>query len=220
MIDVIKPVRYGILIGLLGIVLGIGWAFYLVLGHEGIHRTLEAIGAKAGQDAVVLANGRGAERPEAEITTERKVHAHKDSAPHGHGQTPATQSQDKGHETMGGEREGGGGHHNNPVIALSHTRLVRGHLHAMGLGLATILISIILAFTTAGKRVKTAAPVLTGLGGIIYPVAWVVMGYLTPALGAEAAEKSVVFIAGPGVALVLLGVFTASFSLLRDIFKN
>lgn len=53
----IKPVRYGILTGLLGIVLGIGWAFYLVVGHEGIHRTLEETAAKARQDSYVKAEG-------------------------------------------------------------------------------------------------------------------------------------------------------------------
>src|SRR3989344_9450047 len=41
MIDIIRPVRYGILIGLLSLTFGIGWAFWLVLGHERIHKSLE-----------------------------------------------------------------------------------------------------------------------------------------------------------------------------------
>ena len=41
MIEFIKPVRYGILVGLLGLAFGIGWAFWLVLGHERIHKSLE-----------------------------------------------------------------------------------------------------------------------------------------------------------------------------------
>ncbi|MEK7851447.1 MAG: hypothetical protein AAB275_06155, partial [Deltaproteobacteria bacterium] len=40
-IEIIKPVRYGILIGLIGLIFGIGWAFYLVLGHERIHESLD-----------------------------------------------------------------------------------------------------------------------------------------------------------------------------------
>ena len=42
MIGAIRPVRPGILIGLIGILFGIGWAFWLVLGHERIHTSLEA----------------------------------------------------------------------------------------------------------------------------------------------------------------------------------
>ncbi|MBI5467858.1 MAG: hypothetical protein HY891_01890, partial [Deltaproteobacteria bacterium] len=114
----------------------------------------------------------------------------------------------------------GGHEHDNPLMGLAHTRLVRGHLHAMGLGLATVLISLVLAFSSASARVKTIASVLTGLGGIIYPFAWIVMGYMTPALGPEAAEASAVFIAGPGVGLVLLGVFTSIGYTLRDVFKR
>jgi len=103
-------------------------------------------------------------------------------------------------------------------MELSHTRLRRGHVHSMGLGLVTIVISLVLAFTSAADKIKTIAPVLAGLGGIIYPFAWIVMGYRTPSLGPNAAEASVMMIAGPGVALVVLGIFTAAFFLLKDIF--
>jgi len=238
MIRSLKPVRIGILIGLLGIVFGIGWAVYLVVGHESIHQTLDAQGAKAGQGAYVTAEGHEAEGHgavglEAGIMPVKKVHTHRDGSPRTH--ASLTPQREKGDESMGGghhaplgapqgEEKGNmyvGGHlHDNPAYALAHTRLVRGHLHAMGLGLVTILISLILAFTTIGERIKTAASVLMGLGGVIYPIAWVVMGYLTPALGPEGAEASVIYIAGPGVVFMLLGVFTAIFSISRDILNN
>lgn len=54
MMDTIRPVRPGILIGLLGIIFGIGWAFWLILGHESIHSSLEASRAalhQPGQEA-------------------------------------------------------------------------------------------------------------------------------------------------------------------------
>lgn len=105
-------------------------------------------------------------------------------------------------------------------MELAHKRLVRGHLHAMGLGLVTIAISFILVFTSAADKIKTIAPVLTGLGGLIYPFAWIVMGYRTPSLGPGPAEESVTMIAGPGVALVTLGIFTAGTFLLKDIFSK
>ena len=120
---------------------------------------------------------------------------------------------------MGGnEHQHFEGGHDSPIMELAHTRLKRGHLHAMGLGLLAIAISFIFAFTTAPDRIKTAASILTGLGGLIYPFAWIVMGYRTPGLGPNAAEASVTIIAGPGIALVLLGIFTAGLFLLKDLF--
>ncbi|MBI5588118.1 MAG: hypothetical protein HY889_07110 [Deltaproteobacteria bacterium] len=242
MVDVIKPVRFGILIGLLGLILGIGWAVWLVVGHERIHQSLEGIAERAGKSAHISAMHDARESDE--MAADVKIHVHSDGASHEHAPAASPQ-EEKGHEAMGGHVHDdgsihrhsedamtaaqpqetdhltqGGHEHKSPIMALSHTRLVRGHLHAMGLGLATVLISLLLAFTSAGERVKTIVSVLTGLGGIIYPFAWVVMGYRTPALGPEGAEASVIFIAGPGVGLVLLGVFTAAFFLLRDIFKN
>lgn len=214
MIDVIKPVRYGILIGLFGLVFGIGWAFLLVVGHERIHQSLEARAAlaeKATTEAQMLRDSTlEAQTPKAE------GHKHNDGSLYRHEPVEAmaqTQPEEPDHHQVGGQ-------HDNPLMALAHTRLVRGHLHAMGLGLATVLISLVLAFTTASARLKTIASVLMGLGGIIYPFAWIVMGYMTPSLGPEAAEASAVFIAGPGVLLVLIGVFTSIGYILRDIFKR
>lgn len=215
MIESVKPVRLGILIGLLGVLFGISWAFWLVLGHERIHQSLEARAsfAEKAMEARMLRDS----THEAE-TQKVKAHTHKDGSLHRHEPVEAmaqTQPQEPDHHQVKGGHE-----HDNPLMALAHTRLVRGHIHAMGLGLATVLISLVLAFTTASARVKTTASILTGLGGIIYPFAWIVMGYMTPSLGPEAAEASAVFIAGPGVGLVLLGVFTSIGYTLRDVFKR
>lgn len=225
-IESIRPVRFGILIGFLGLLFGVGWAFWLVLGHESIHQGMEQRAAAAAAveknaQADIKAAGHGEEDGRPEKAT---VHAHKNGVP----QNYNTEESDMAMAmpsamAQHGEAKNGEAKirpHGNPLMELAHTRLVRGHLHAMGLGLATILISLTLAFTTASGRVKSAASVLTGIGGIIYPVAWIVMGYMTPSLGTEAAEASVMFIAGPGVGLVLLGVFTAAFSISIDIFKN
>ena len=101
-------------------------------------------------------------------------------------------------------------------MELTHTRLMRGHLHAMGLGLGTIIISFVLLFTSAGSWIKTAASTMTGLGGVICTLAWIAMGYRTPSLGPELAEASVTVIAGPGVGLFLVGVLAAVFFMAKD----
>ncbi|MBI5286090.1 MAG: hypothetical protein HY878_00675 [Deltaproteobacteria bacterium] len=178
MVELIKSVRLGVLIGLLGLILGINWAFWLVLGHDRIHESLEKRRAGLIQP---LKTG--------------DVQAIK-------------------------KEEGPADKHEDPIIELSHRRLLRGHLHLMGLGLVTIVLSLTLTFTSAPDKIKTIASILTGLGGLIYPLAWIVMGYRTPSLGPEGAEASVVTIAGPGVAFVSLGILTAIVFLLRDVFAK
>lgn len=199
MTEAIKPVRFGILIGLFGLIFGIGWAFFLVLGHEKIHEILK-------QSA--------AEKQGSFIQSFKPLDAHA----HTKKEKPA----DTGHHHGAGEepKPHFEGAHSDPIIELSHIRLQRSHVHAMGLGLATIIISFTLAFTSAHDRLKTIISILAGLGGLIYPFAWIVMGYRTPALGPDGAEASVRIIAGPGIALVLLGAFTAIVFLLKDILSK
>ncbi len=208
MTGVLRPVRYGILIGLLGFILGIGWAFFLVLGHESMHRSLEN---RASQAASIKDGVKGDE------------HGAPTGHQHGHGEEGGME----GMAGMAGMGHGAGqneaehtGLHDDPLMSLTHTRLARGHVHAMGLGLVTVAVSLALAFTSASQRIKTIVPVLTGIGALIYPLAWIVMGYRTPALGPEAAEQSVVTIAGPGASLVLLGILTAAAFIIKDIFKK
>lgn len=231
--EIIRPVRYGILIGLLGFIFGIAWAFWLVLGHEKIHKQLEQGALKAKEEHSLLEFLEpNSAMAHTDAKTEGGGHSHgqplKDT--HQHGEEGASAENHEHEQMMEADQHmmqmgemghyHGEGMHDSPIMELAHKRLARGHLHAMGLGLLTIALSFILAFTSAPDRIKTVASVLTGLGGIIYPIAWMVMGYRTPALGPDAAEASVTIIAGPGIALVLLGIFTAGIFLLKDIFSG
>src|SRR3989337_3990001 len=155
MVDIIKPVRHGILIGLLGIIFGIVWAFWLALGQEII---VNKLAASMTQDVV--------------------------------------------------QKE--------EVIKVSIKRLGMGHSHSMGLGLVAIAVSFILAFTTAPNKLKAAGSLLSGLGGIVFPLAWIIMGGKTPALGIDGAHAAVTPLAGIGVILILSGVFIAVGCLFKD----
>lgn len=214
MIEIIRPVRYGILLGLLGMLFGIGWAFYLVLGHESMHETLERSAPDGGEEHSLFRLLEPASAQAHTHTPRQKEagHMHEgEGERHGMKETEAGQKEAKPHLESG---------HDDPIIELSHRRLTRGHIHSMGLGLATIIISLVLAFTSAPDKVKTTVSILTGIGGIIYPLAWIIMGYRTPALGPDGADVSVRFIAGPGIVLVCLGIFTAIVYLLKDIFSE
>jgi len=211
--DIVKPVRYGIVVGLLGLTFGISWVFYLVLGHESIHRSFDrrALEGKKPHSLIQLLEPGNAyaHGPKAD------KHQHQDEQAgimkEGEGIAP-TQEEEKGNTIESA--------HDNPIMEIAHNRLVRGHFHAMGLALVTIAISFILAFTSTPDRIKTVVSVLTGVGGIIYPFAWIIMGYRTPALGPEGAEESIALIAGTGATLVLFGIFTAIIFVSKDILQN
>lgn len=201
--DAIRPVRPGIFIGLIGILFGIGWAFWLVLGHERIHSSLEAGRATLEQPGQESSH-------HAEKQLKSVKHLHSDGKEHVHVKKEAA-AQEKAAQHAHGTG------HDDALMDIAHTRLMRGHLHAMGLGLGAIIISVVLSFTSAQARIKMAASIFAGIGGLVYPLAWIVMGYRTPSLGPELAEASVTLIAGPGVVLVLSGVLAAAFFIFKDI---
>lgn len=197
MIESIKPVRYGILLGLFGIIFGILWAFCLVLGHEKIHEDLEKRTVTKQGNIIQLFAPQEAyahSKKEMPVVMEHNQGSKEEPRPH----------------VMGAL-------HKDPDIELAHKILTRAHIHFMGLGLLTILISLVLAFTNATDRSKTLASVAAGLGGLIYPIAWILMGYRIPAMGMTEAEASVRIIAAPGVILVLCGIIATAFFLIRDI---
>ena len=189
--ELIKSVRYGILIGLFGLSIGMSWAIWLVVGHEIIHKSFEKSMVQGKMET-----GQSHEETAAAVEEESHQHEHTPEVSQSHAE----------------------GLHNDPIIELAHTRLRWAHVHYMGLGLLTIGLSLVLALSRASTGVKTIIPILTGLGGLIYPFAWIVMGFRTPSMGAEASETSAMAIAAPGIALVFIGILTTASVLLKDIF--
>src|SRR3990167_7173348 len=126
MIDIINHVRYGILVGLLGLTFGIGWVFYLVLGHESIHRSFEKRALEGKKPHSLL-----------QLLEPGSAYAHGPKEV-----KPRQQEEDKHKNTIESA-------HDSPIMELAHERLRRGHIHCMGLGLVTIAVSFILAFTSA-----------------------------------------------------------------------
>ena len=208
MTENIMSVRYGILIGLICLLFGIGWAIWLVVGHEKIHESID--------NRLSLASTEKSSGKEGVIHHSASEVSNLDSDHH-NGHSHGSIDTASALQYVTGEHSMGGDQHDNPVAELSHTRLMRGHLHAMGLGMLTIMLSIVLAFTSTNYIVKISIPVFVGIGGLIYPIAWIVMGYLTPTLGPDAAERYVAVIAKPSVSIVLLGILLTFILLAKDI---
>lgn len=159
MIETIKSVRFGILLGLIGLIFGIGWAFFLALNENKIGKGLEE--------------------------------AMKQDIPR-----------------------------KEEVMKASLKRLGMGHSHSMGLGLVTIAVSLVLSFTSAPTKIKGVGSFLSGIGGILFPLAWIIMGYRTPILGPDGAHESITPLAGIGVLLILSGIFITISFLLRDALRS
>lgn len=224
----LRPVILGLLLGLISLVFGIFWAAYITVNHERIHRTLSESASAALHEKFVVSP----------VPTEGHQHdasPEKASASHEHGKSGRNMHDEQGRNERGQNENRKSGHgikdeeaeaphsheamHEDSVMEAAHERLARGHLHAMGLGIVSILVSFVFAFSTAPANVKTFASACLGTGGIFYPLSWIIMGFRTPALGMEAAQESVVPIVALSMLLVLAGLLLCFFYFIRDFFR-
>lgn len=192
----LRPVTLGLAIGFLSIFFGIGWAVYITVNHEALHERFSEIPKVASSIENAFVSG--------------GMEGH-DHSMHGHD-----------HQSMAGE---GTEHkdtqiHDDPIMEIAHERLTRGHLHAMGLGTITIVMSLLLSILPMPDRVKTGASVLIGTGGFFYPFSWIIMGFRTPSLGISGAAETVVPIVGPSLILILSGLIVTVFYLVKSFFSR
>lgn len=222
------------MLGLLGLAFGIFWAVYLTVNHEAIHGRLLRAETISIEEKFVLNSGAGeagheghaaavdhsAHAGHASISEPEAAHGHTGHA--GHEQeaaVPAVDGQLDEIKLMRAELEqvkqgmaksaSAQGHHGSPEMAEAHGRLAKAHVHAMGLGILTIAVSMLLALVPASQRSKTFAAACVGTGGLFYPLSWILMGMRTTALGSAAAEASVLPMVGLSVILVGLGLLLA-----------
>lgn len=214
----------GLLLGLLGVVFGVFWAVYITVNHEEIHGKLKRAEVSSIEEKFVLNPGAGEAGHDGHGST--AGHSHPDHASHAAADSPADHSMHDGHESGEtadagvelmaaelaqikkeiAERAPAPDHHGSPDMAAAHERLAKAHGHAMGLGVLSMAISVLLAFMPASARAKTFAAACVGTGGLFYPLSWIVMGMRTTAMGSEAAAASVAPMAGLSVILIGLGL--------------
>ena len=210
----LRAVSAGLFIGLITLVFGIVWAIYIVTQHERIHEILGKSLKPASASSKVIpdeTNGSGVAFA-GEMGHGRQLK--------GHGETMEMGGMGKMEMGMEMEKPSGLSMHEDPAIEISHERLVRGHIHWMGLGTLAIVVSILLAFLNANVRLKAAASLVTSIGGLLYPMNWIIMGFRTPAMGPELAEQSVTLTAGPSIGLVLLGILMTIYCLITGLAKK
>lgn len=230
----LESVKFGVILGTATLLFGIFWAMFLVTQHDGIHnylgqKTLERqekidmLKKKADEMFEKKLLDRRNERKSGESSSLRLVENAYAAGSHEGGHYDDDDDDMKMNDSMAdsmhnidensensshdGHDMDAGGHHNDPETELAHTRLTRGHIHAMGLGLVALVISLLYSFlTVADDKNKLMFTGAIGLGAFIYPFSWIIMGFRTTSLGAEQAELSVMFIVGPAVLLILSGL--------------
>ncbi len=222
----LRPVILGLLLGLISLVFGIFWAAYITVNHERIHRTLSESASAALHEKFVVSPSEGHQRHASpEKASAGSEHAKDGRNMHdeqGRNERGQNENRKSGHGIKDEEAEAPHSReamHEDSAMEAAHERLARGHLHAMGLGMLSILVSFIFAFSTAPANVKTFASACLGTGGIFYPLSWIIMGFRTPALGMEAAQESVVPIVALSMLLVLAGLLLCFFYFIRDFFR-
>lgn len=216
----------GLLLGLIGIGFGIFWAVYITVNHDQLHRRLAQAEKASVEEMFVINSGNGGGHANHSAATDHSAHAghashsepdahdHSSHAGHNMASTPDPEiallkkelAQVK---TDMAKRAPAHDHHSSPEMATAHERLSKAHVHAMGLGILSIAVSMLLAWLPASSRVKTFASACVGTGGLFYPLAWILMGMRTTAMGAAGAQESVLPMVGLSVILVGLGLLLA-----------
>jgi len=105
------------------------------------------------------------------------------------------------------------------ITAKSWTYMKRAHLHANGLGTAALAIILVLAGTTASRRVTGVISTALGLGALGYASFWMFAALTAPALGStHDAKEALGWLAIPSAGLCILGLVAVLVLFVRDHF--
>lgn len=109
-----------------------------------------------------------------------------------------------GHDHNAVEHATGNIHsHSGSLAKDAMQRLLRGHIHFMGLGVLSAVLLLVTSMTSLKKCWKKTLGWTFGLGALAYPPAWIMMGFRTVELGPQTAEASVMWLFAPAVGLLL-----------------
>ena len=191
----LSSVRYGIILGIVALIMGALWAAYMATHHEKLHGAFEAQQANI-QQTMMAKQMKGMTMDDMDMGhahgSEMAADHHDEVQPHAEG----------GHQA-GGHAAGGQHSHSGSLAKDAMQRLLRGHIHAMGLGVLVCVLLLVVALTSLKDVWKKVLGLTFGLGAVLYPPAWVIMGFRTVELGPEAAEASIMWLFGPAVGLLI-----------------
>jgi len=207
----IGDVRHGLLMAVLALLCGALWAAYIATHHESLHGGFEEQQQKiqsAHRQHVMAEQGMKDMQMDM-MSMEEPVHG--DHTPamastaghHDHAESMSDNHHDNGTTGHAAEDQHS---HSGSLATDAMQRLLRGHIHFMGIGVLVAVLLLVTAFTSLKPCWKKVLGWTFGVAGLAYPPAWVMMGFRTVELGAEAAEASVMWLFGPAVGLLLASI--------------
>jgi len=198
-VSILSTVRHGIILGIVALIMGALWAAYMATNHERLHGAFEA------QQATIQLKYKQKMMKDMSMDDMSGMgHEHGvDVGENHHGEK--AEAGHNNHKEDGGHAHGVNKQHSHSgsLAKDAMQRLLRGHIHAMGLGVLVCVLLLIVAFTSLKDVWKKVFGLTFGLGAVLYPPAWVMMGFRTVELGPEAAEASIMWLFGPAVALLI-----------------
>ena len=83
----------------------------------------------------------------------------------------------------------------------------RAHLHANGLGTASLAMILLLSALSIGRQARKLTALALGMGSLGYPLFWMLSGLRAPGMGGTgAAKESLQWLAVPSSGLCLIGL--------------
>ena len=206
--SIIEPVRHGLIMAIAALMMGAFWAAYMATHHEQLHSAFE-IEAEKNQQAQMkhlmhnLLTGDEKQEAPDDTDTMKMNHDHPESTPADHHQKAVSGHQTGNHNSFSDNPADAQHSHSGSLAKDAMQRLLRGHIHFMGIGVLAAILLIITAFTSLKACWKKVLGWTFGLGALAYPPAWIAMGFRTVEMGPQAAEASIMWLFGPAVGLLL-----------------
>ena len=199
----LNPVRHGLALAVLALITGALWAAFLAVNHEQMHGDFEQQEQTIRHESVKNA------MHDMSMDSMNLEHGVASAATtHSHASGDAQAHAAKGQHT-----------HSGSLASDAMQRLLRGHIHFMGLGVLAAVLLLITAFTSLKPGWKKLLGWTFGVGAMAYPPAWILMGLRTVELGPQAAEASVMWLFGPSVGLLLASMSAVLGILVIEIFS-
>ena len=191
--ELLSTVRHGLIMAIMAMIMGALWAGYLASQHERLHSGFEA------QD----------EQMQSAQMQHLLEDISKDTEPHSHSHEVVADA----NASVADEHS-----HSGSLAADAMQRLLRGHIHFMGLGVLTAVLLLVTAATSLKPCWQRLLGWTFGIGALAYPPAWILMGLRTVELGSGAAEASVIWLFGPAVGLLLASMMALLVVLVLEAF--
>ena len=107
------------------------------------------------------------------------------------------------------------------LASKSWTYMKRAHLHANGLGTASLAICLLMTTFSSGQRYRFVTSLLLGLGALGYSLFWLLAAVRAPEMGSTSlAKESLRWLAMPTSVFCVLGVVFALGLAVRSLYRK